>query len=140
MRWQTQTPTYSSVADVIRGLGRMEQSTMDVVTSMVAKHGSQRKLGALLGVSHGVINNIVNGKHSHVSLATENHVRALLGLSTIYPLVQVPSCPDCGGVHHGRCNGKTVEVRPVRHRRPPERIADYTATQLTMAIRYRQTV
>jgi hypothetical protein len=31
----------------------MEQSTMDVVTSMVAKHGSQRKLGALLGVSHG---------------------------------------------------------------------------------------
>jgi hypothetical protein len=31
-------------------------------------------------------------------------------------------------------------VRPVRHRRPPERIADYTATQLTMAIRYRQTV
>jgi transcriptional regulator with XRE-family HTH domain len=118
----------------------MEQSTMDVVTSMVAKHGSQRKLGAMLGVSHGVINNIVNGKHDHVSLATENHVRALLGLPAIYPLVQVPSCPDCGGVHHGRCNGKTVEVRAVRHRKPPERIADYTATQLTMAIRYRQTV
>lgn len=111
---------------------------MDVVTSMVAKHGSQRKLGAMLGVSHGVINNIVNGKHDHVSLATENHVRALLGLTALLPSVTVPSCPDCGGVHHGRCNGKTVEVRAVRHRRPPERIADYTMAQLTMAIRNRQ--
>ena len=111
---------------------------MDVVTSMVAKHGSQRKLGAMLGVSHGVINNIVNGKHDHVSLATENHVRALLGLTALLPSVTVPSCPDCGGVHHGRCNGKTVEVRAVRHRKPPERIADYTMAQLTMAIRNRQ--
>jgi transcriptional regulator with XRE-family HTH domain len=115
----------------------MEQSTMDTVTSMVAKHGSQRKLGALLGVSHGVINNIVNGKHDHVSLATENHVRALLGLTALLPTVEIPACKDCGGAHYGDCGGRQVALRPVRHRKTARRIADYTATQLASAIRNR---
>lgn len=131
--------TYSSVADVIRGLGRMEQSTMDVVTSMVAKHGSQRKLGAMLGVSHGVINNIVNGKHSHVSLATENHVRALLGLTALLPTVTIPACKDCGGAHYGDCGGRPVALRPVSQR-TYRTIAAMPTSQLVQAIRNRQPV
>ncbi len=118
----------------------MEQSTIDSVGMCYQKHGSYRRTGIALGVPYTLIRDVIKGKHRHVSLAAENHLRALLGLTALLPSVTVPSCPDCGGVHHGRCNGKTVEVRAVRHRKPPERIADYTATQLTMAIRYRQTV
>ena len=90
----------------------------------------------MLGVSHGVINNIVNGKHSHVSFATENHVRAAqlstptLGCRCLHAPIAV-ACITA-------LQGKTVEVRAVRHRKPPERIADYTMAQLTMAIRNRQ--
>ena len=41
-----------------------------------------------------------------MSLAKENEVRYRLGLKPIYPpLVPVPPCPDCGSVHHARCNG-----------------------------------
>ena len=115
----------------------MEQSTIDTVCMYYEKHGSYRKTAAALGIPYTLVRDILKGKAAHVSLATENHVRALLGLTALLPSVTVPSCPDCGGVHHGRCNGKTVEVRAVRHRRPPERIADYTATQLASAIRNR---
>jgi hypothetical protein len=132
--------TYSSVADVIRGLGRMEQSTMDVVTSMVAKHGSQRKLGAMLGVSHGVINNIVNGKHDHVSLATENHVRALLGLTALLPTVRSPHAKIAAAHTMATVAARPVALRPVSQRTaapsPPCRPANWRKS----AIRYRHFV
>jgi hypothetical protein len=52
----------------------------------------------------GTIGRIRNG--FAVSLSKENEVRYRLGLPAIYPpLVPVPPCPDCGSVHHARCNG-----------------------------------
>ena len=118
----------------------MEQSTIDTVGMYYENHGSYRKTAAALGIPYTLVRDILKGKAAHVSLATENHVRALLGLTALLPTVEIPACKDCGGAHYGDCGGRQVALRPVRHRRPPERIADYTATQLAMAIRYRQTV
>lgn len=52
----------------------------------------------------GTLNRIAND--FPVSLDKENEVRLRLGLPALVPpLVPVPPCPDCGSVHHARCNG-----------------------------------
>jgi hypothetical protein len=52
----------------------------------------------------GTIGRIRNG--FAISLDKENEVRLRLGLPAIYPpAISVPPCPDCGSVHHARCNG-----------------------------------
>ena len=52
----------------------------------------------------GTIGRIRKGEA--VSMEKENIVRLQLGLPMLTPpLVPVPPCPDCGSVHHARCNG-----------------------------------
>ena len=52
----------------------------------------------------GTIGRIRKGEA--VSLDKENIVRLQLGLPVLSPpLIPVPPCPDCGSVHHARCNG-----------------------------------
>ena len=75
----------------------------------------------------GTVGRIIYG-HA-VSLDKENVVRLQLGLPVLSPpLIPVPPCPDCGSVHHARCNGnggtavvlaagETVR-RPTRRKRP----------------------
>ena len=117
----------------------MEQSTMDVVTSMVAKHGSYRRTGIALGIPYTLVRDILKGKAAHVSLATENHVRALLGLTHLLPTVTIPACKDCGGAHYGDCGGRPVALRPVSQR-TYRTIAAMPTSQLAQAIRNRQPV
>lgn len=115
----------------------MEPSTVVSATGAVQKHGSFRKAAKALGVSHAAIWNIARGRHADVSIATENKVRKALGLEPLRPMVEVPACPDCGGVHHGRCNGKEVEVRAVRKRREPADLWGYTTKEMSKMIRCR---
>ncbi len=115
----------------------MDTTTIDAIKGLVARLGSQRKASAYLGESPGVVSDIVRGRGKHVSLATENRVRAALGLPAILPRVEVEVCPDCGGVHVGRCHGREVVLRPVRHRRLPSRIADMPTGMLAVMIRTR---
>ena len=93
----------------------------------------------------GTMNRILN--NFPVSLDKENEVRYRLGLPAIYPpLVPVPACPDCGSVHHARCNGNAGAVvvlapgetvttpRPRRY----SRIDQMPVSMLARAIRDRQ--
>jgi hypothetical protein len=90
-----------------------------------------------LGVPYTLIRDIVKQRHEHVSHGAENKVRAALGLAPLPRRIEVDPCPDCNGVHTGRCNGKQVAVRPVRQRRLPQRIIEYTVNQLAWSIRGR---
>lgn len=115
---------------------------MDAKTAVAAqiyteRMGGQRKAAHALGVSQQVLSDIINGRADHISLRAENRVRAALGLPVLH-YHTVPACPDCGSVHTGRCNGRAVEVRPVRLRRPVHRIADYPVRALASAIISRQ--
>jgi transcriptional regulator with XRE-family HTH domain len=115
----------------------MNADTLKSVQNRIDEIGSQSALARRLGVSQGTISDIVNGRTAHVSLRTENKVRAALGLPPIV-LHTVPACPDCGSVHVGRCKGRAVEVRPVRPRKPVTRWADAPTKQLAAAIIHRQ--
>lgn len=133
---------------MLQGLGRthMEKSsirtlnaeTVCAVRKLIEREGSLRKAAKVLGVSHGVVAHIANERGNHVSHATENRLRLTLALPPIAPRVEVDPCPDCNGIHTGRCNNKPVAIRPVRGKREPQRIIDYTVGQLAWAIRERE--
>lgn len=114
----------------------MDDGTLVAVQNRIGDIGSQSALARRLGVSQQTLSDIINGRAEHVSLRTENKVRAALGLPPIV-LHTVPACPDCGAVHTGRCHGRTVEVRPVRRRKPVTRWADAPTKQLAAAIIHR---
>jgi len=71
---------------------------------------SLRKTAKALGVHHSVLADILAGRSGHVSLHAENRVRAALGLPPLPAPVLIPPCPDCGSVHHARCNGNSGPV------------------------------
>jgi transcriptional regulator with XRE-family HTH domain len=115
-------------------------STFDAITGLVERLGSQRAVAKLLGVPSATISDILRGRDGHISRERENEIRAALALEPLPLLVTIPACPDCGNVHHGRCNGKPVAIRPAHRRREPQRIADYPTRQLAEAIRKRYVV
>ena len=117
----------------------MEQSTIDSVGMCYEKHGSYRRTGIALGVPYTLVRDVIKGKHRHVSLAAENHLRALLGLTALLPTVEIPACKDCGGAHYGDCGGRQVALRPVSQR-TYRTIAAMPTSQLAQAIRNRQPV
>lgn len=115
----------------------MDAKTVVAAQVYTESIGGQRKAARALGVAQQTLSDIINGRADHVSLRTENRVRAALGLPALH-YHTVPACPDCGSVHTGRCKGRAVEVRPVRRRKPVHRIADYPARALAAAIIHRQ--
>ena len=116
----------------------METSTVVSLTAAHQKHGSYRKTAQALGVRHALVWNVLNGRAKDVSLATENALRLTLGLDAILPKIEIPPCPDCGSVHHGRCHGRQVALKPIRPRREPQYWRDYTPARLAAAIKQRQ--
>lgn len=112
----------------------MNPDTIVAINSAIKSAGGLRKAAAHLKVSAGTLSDIVNSRHEHVSLRTENRVRAALGLAPVPARVEVDACPDCGGVHVGRCHGRAVEVRPARRPKPVTRIADMSIAQLRATI------
>ena len=116
---------------------RMDAETLESVQIRIREFGSLRKAAAGLGVSAGTLSDIINGRAEHVSLDTENAVRAALGLPALH-YHTVPACPDCGSIHTGRCHNKPVAVRPVRKPRPFTRWADAPTRELAAAIINRQ--
>jgi hypothetical protein len=86
-----------------------EQSTMQALERLAGAKSHRAKCVALgLPLSwRGTVGRILASQA--VSLDKENEVRQRLGLHPVMlPLVPVPPCPDCGGVHTGRCNGHPV--------------------------------
>ncbi len=112
-------------------------STFDAITGLVERLGSQRAVAKLLGVPSATISDILRGREGHISRERENEIRAALALEPLPLLVTIPACPDCGNVHHGRCNGKKVQVRPVSQR-AYRTIAAMPTSQLAQAIRNRR--
>lgn len=88
-----------------------EQSTMQALERLAGAKSHRAKCVALgLPLSwRGTVGRILAGRA--VSLDKENEVRQRLGLHPVTPpLVGVPPCPDCGSVHHTRCNGHEAAV------------------------------
>ena len=82
---------------------------------------SYRAMARELGLDHRIwpptLRRIALG--GTVSLYKENVVRRALGLPAAYPAtIETPACPDCGGVHTGRCNGVVNPVVIVKRQRP----------------------
>ena len=82
-----------------------------------------------------------------MSLQRERRMCAALGIEAPPPEYSVPACPDCGSVHHARCNGNAGAVvvlgnsETVTRARPPRqytRIADMPVSMLARAIRERK--
>ena len=94
----------------------MDAETLESAQNRINEIGSLRRAARELDISAGTLSDIINGRADHVSLRTENKVRAALGLPALH-YHTVPACPDCGSVHVGRCHNKPVAVRPVRLRR-----------------------
>lgn len=116
-----------------------QSATTLAVRELVKSAGSYRKAAERLGVSHAATWNIAHERWQDVSRRTENRVRVALGLAALPPTVEVPACPDCNGVHTGRCHGKPVVVRPMRHH-TWSRWADAPVSVLATAIRNRTVV
>lgn len=99
---------------------------------------SQSALARDLGLGSGgqaLISKVARGVH--ISPASELRIARAMGIAPP-PRIEVDPCPDCGSVHTGRCNGRAVEVRPVRKTRPFTRWADAPTKQLAAAIINRQ--
>ena len=76
-----------------------------------AKNGLPlRVLAAQLGLpasDSAMLSNVLAGKPGALTRAGEHDLRSRLGLPPIGTL-EVAPCPDCGGVHTGRCHGRLV--------------------------------
>ncbi|GAB4524535.1 MAG: hypothetical protein Kow0047_34160 [Anaerolineae bacterium] len=76
------------------------------------KNGSLRDLARSLGFPPSfaaTLSDVLRERHGNVSLKTENRIRVALGLEPI-AAYEVAPCPDCGGVHTGRCGGKARQA------------------------------
>ena len=84
--------------------------TKQAVLASVAQCDSLRKTAKALRIHHAVLADVLNDRHEHVSRAAENRVRAALGLTPLPAPIPIEPCPDCGSVHHARCNGHAGPV------------------------------
>lgn len=107
---------------------KLSSETIIAVLRLVEEHGTYRKAADACGISFATLYNVAHEKP--VSRETESKVRMAIGLADLPHTVEVPVCKDCGGVHHGDCGGKQVEVRPVRHRGPVQRTRNRIALTL----------
>ena len=84
--------------------------TKQAVYATVARCDSLRKAAQVVQVHHAVLADILADRHAHVSRQSENRVRVAVGLPPLPALIPVDPCPDCGSVHHARCNGHAGRV------------------------------
>ena len=84
--------------------------TKQAVYATVARCDSLRKAAQVVQVHHAVLADILADRHAHVSRQSENRVRVAVGLPPLPALIPVDPCPDCGSVHHARCNGNSGPV------------------------------
>ena len=60
-------------------------------------------VAAHYGISKAAAHRLANDPNYRPSQATIDKVRA--APQPVPPAIRVPPCPDCGSVHHARCNG-----------------------------------
>ena len=87
----------------------MTWETISALQTAFERAGSSlTAFAASLGLSPGLVSDVLHGRHGHVSLAAENRVRHALGLQPL-GTYQVPPCRTCGQVHVAPdCQGKPV--------------------------------
>jgi hypothetical protein len=111
--------------------------------------GTLRGLAVALGYTEkqaATLGAVIKGHAGVITPEGENDLRLRLGLAPIQT-ISVPPCPDCGGVHTGRCQGKEVVqvvilstnevVRKVKPSRP-QKWRDYPVQALRRAFLNRQ--
>lgn len=133
----------SSVVSSAIGAGLSVTTLQAIVATVAALHDageSYRRIGSrlnLLPTDYALLSKIARGES--VSELTLRRVGHALGIMPA-PRIAVDPCPDCGGVHTGRCHGRVVEVRPVRRRRAITRWADAPVAVLRDALRNREVI
>jgi hypothetical protein len=81
---------------------RNEMKTFYQETASKSKGGGWRAVGEKIGKSGAYARQIVNGQRP---VTEEIAVAWMLSNGWHQRLIPVPACPDCGSVHHARCNG-----------------------------------
>ena len=94
----------------MNGARTISADTKQAVLAAVAACDSLRSAAKVLRIHHAVLADVLNDRHEHVSRQSENRVRLAVGLSPLPAPVSVDPCPDCGSVHHARCNGNDGPV------------------------------
>lgn len=86
---------------------RNEMQTFYKETASKSKGGGWRAVGEKIGKSGAYARQIVNGQRS---VTEEIAVAWMLSSGWHQRFVPIPACPDCGSVHHARCNGHNGPV------------------------------
>ncbi len=81
---------------------RSEMQAFYKETASKSKGGGWRAVGEKIGKSGAYARQIVNGQRP---VTEEIAVAWMLSNGWHQRLIPVPPCPDCGSVHHARCNG-----------------------------------
>jgi hypothetical protein len=81
---------------------RSEMQAFYKETASKSKGGGWRAVGEKIGKSGAYARQIVNGQRA---VTEEIAVAWMLSNGWHQRLIPVPPCPDCGSVHHARCNG-----------------------------------
>lgn len=114
-----------------------DASTIAIINALSGKPSSSPRLKV-------AISDALNGKA--MSRTRENWLRTQIGGDPLPTLCEVEACPDCGSVHHARCNGNNGAVivlgegQRVSGRRAPrryQRISDMPVSMLAQSIRDR---
>ena len=88
----------------------LHETTKESVVAAVKSLNGLSALSRRTGINKGVFSLVLHHENPPISRQMEGRIRLALGLPPLPAPVPVDPCPDCGSVHHARCNGNSGPV------------------------------